>query len=152
MLSLGRSPLKRWLPSLVMLIAAAFLLLSTAQHAAASVTLNYFRATWQPDLDTVVVEWQTATELNTVGFIVQRSTSSTSGFVDITDIIPAVGDQLSGWTYDPVADDPTTLVLGLIYWYRLIIINTSPPNDAMVPIAVIAGGWRPIYLPIVTRH
>jgi hypothetical protein len=105
----------------------------------ASVTLNYFRATWQPDLETVVIEWQTATELNTVGFIVQRSTSPSSGFADITEVIPAVGDQLSGWTYDPVADDPTTIVLGTTYWYRLIVINSSPPNDTIDPVAVLAG-------------
>lgn len=139
MSSLSRSPRKRWLLGLIMLIAAVFVLLSTTPRAVASVTLNYFRATWQPDLETVVIEWQTATELNTIGFIVQRSTSPTSGFVDITEVIPAVGDQLSGWTYDPVADDPTTIVLGTTYWYRLIVINSSPPNDEIDPVAVLTG-------------
>ncbi|HZY41897.1 MAG TPA: hypothetical protein VFF59_07835 [Anaerolineae bacterium] len=67
---LVRSQLKRWMPGLTMLGAAVLALLSTSQRANASVTLNYFRAAWQADLETVVVEWQTATELNTVGFIV----------------------------------------------------------------------------------
>jgi len=133
---------RRWGRLWILAASAALLigvLAPVGRSAMASVTLNYFRATWQPDLETVVIEWQTATELNTVGFIVQRSTSPSSGFADITEVIPAVGDQLSGWTYDPVADDPTTIVLGTTYWYRLIVINSSPPNDEIAPVAVLAG-------------
>lgn len=126
----------------MMAVGAALLvglLAPVERRALASVTLNYFRATWQADLETVVVEWQTATELNTIGFIVERSTSASGGFVPITDIIAAVGDQLAGWTYDPIADDPLDLVLGTTYWYRLIVINTSPPNDTIPPVSVVAG-------------
>ncbi len=125
--------------------------LSFVRPTTASVTLEYFRARWQPDLETVVIEWATATELNMVGFIVERSTTQDTGFAAITEVIPAVGDQLSGWTYDPVADDPISLALGTTYWYRLIIINASPPNDVVEPVAVIAGGGHPIYLPLMTR-
>ena len=139
MSSLLRSPLKRWLPGLAMLGAAVLVLLSTFQRAAASVTLNYFRAQWRADLETTVITWQTATELNVVGFIVQRSTSPTTGFADITAVIPAQGDQLTGYTYDPVTDDPLELTIGVTYWYRLVIINTTPPNDELPPVGVLAG-------------
>jgi hypothetical protein len=133
---------RRWAQLLVMAAGVALLiglLAPVGRRALASVTLNYFRATWVPDAETIVIEWQTATELNTTGFIVERSTSPDAGFTAITDIIPAVGDQLAGWTYDPVADDPTNLVLGTTYWYRLIVINTSPPNDVFGPVGVNAG-------------
>lgn len=133
---------RRWI-SLLMLVTAAALLLALLapvnRRALASVTLNYFRATWQPELETIVIEWQTATELNTVGFIIERSTMSDGVFTAITELIPAVGDPLGGWTYDPVADDPDTLVIGTTYWYRMIVINTSPPNDTIDPVSVKAG-------------
>ncbi|HZY41898.1 MAG TPA: hypothetical protein VFF59_07840 [Anaerolineae bacterium] len=58
-------------------------------------------------------------------------------------MIPAVGDQLAGWTYDPVADDPVDLVLGTTYWYQLVVINSNASNDFIPPVAVIAGVvWR----------
>ncbi len=133
---------RRWI-SLLMLVTAAALLLALLapvnRRALASVTLNYFRATWQPELETIVIEWQTATELNTVGFIIERSTMSDGVFTAITELIPAVGDPLGGWTYDPVADDPDTLLIGTTYWYRMIVINTSPPNDTIDPVSVKAG-------------
>jgi hypothetical protein len=131
--------LRRYAIGLIVSIVLAAVLIFAPQRAVASVTLNYFRATWHADLETVIIEWQTATELNTVGFIVQRSTSPGSGYVDITDVIPAVGDQLTGWTYDPVADDPLGLTIGVAYWYRLVIINTTPPDDVIPPVAVLAG-------------
>jgi hypothetical protein len=137
-----RQPRRQWTHVLVIAAGAALLLglfAPNGRRVLASVTLNYFRAAWHADLETVIIEWQTATELNTIGFIVQRSESASSGFADITEVIPAVGDQLSGWTYDPVADDPDTLVIGTTYWYRLIVINTSPPNDEIDPIGVLAG-------------
>jgi hypothetical protein len=152
MSSLVRAPLKRWLPGMAMLSVAVLVLWPLSQPAPSSVILNYFRAAWHADLETVIIEWQTATELNTIGFIVQRSESASSGFVDITEVIPAVGDQLSGWTYDPVADDPDTLVIGTTYWYRLIIINATPPNDEIAPVAVLAGAvWRLTYLPVIVH-
>ena len=151
MSSLVRSPLKRCAIGLCVSVVVAAVLMTAPRRAAASVTLNYFRAAWQADLETVVITWQTATELNTVGFIVQRSTSPTTGFVDITEMVPAVGDLLSGWTYDAVVDDPLELTIGVTYWYRLVVINTSPPNDEIPPVAVLAGGWRPIYLPVMVH-
>ncbi len=149
MSALVHSPLKRYAIGLIVSIVLAAVLMFAPRRAVASVTLNYFRAQWWADLETVVITWETATELNTVGFIVQRSTSPDSGFVDITEVIPAVGDQLSGWTYDPVADDPLDLTIGVTYWYRLVVINTTPPDDVIPPVAVLCGGWPPIFLPVM---
>jgi hypothetical protein len=148
---LVRSPLKRWVIVSGVFVVVALVLMFAPRPAAASVTLNYFRVQWKADLATVAITWQTATELNVVGFIVQRSTSPTTGFVDITAVIPAVGDQLTGGTYGPVADNPLDLTPGVIYWYRLMVINTAPPNDVYAPFAMMAGGWRPIYLPVLAR-
>lgn len=133
---------RRWVSMLMLVTGAALLLGLLApvnRRALASVTLDFFRATWQPDLETIVIEWKTATELNTVGFIIERSTASNGEFAAITEVIPAVGDPLGGWEYDPVADDPDTLVIGTTYWYRMIVVNTSPPNDTIDPVSVKAG-------------
>jgi hypothetical protein len=149
MSSLVRLPLKRWVLGLIVLVVVAFVLMPAPQRAAASVILDYFKAEWQGASQTVLVSWKTATELNVTGFIVQRSTSSTTGFVDITDVIPAVGDQLTGATYGPVADDPLELTLGVTYWYRLVLIRSDASRENISSVAVLAGGK--IYLPMIVR-
>jgi hypothetical protein len=142
-----RQSRRRWTHWLVIAASAALLIGLFApgeRRVFASVTLNYFHAQWKADLETTVITWETATELNTVGFIVQRSTAPDSGYVDITSVIPAQGDQLTGHTYDPVPDNPLELTIGTTYWYRLIVINTTPPNDTIPPVAVLAGDERTV--------
>ena len=155
---LGKMPfgvhllLKRWVLGLIVLAVGAFGLMNVPQRAAASVMLDYFKADWQADLATVVITWKTAMELDTTGFIVERGTSPGGGYVAITEMIPAVGDQLAGGTYGPVADDPLDLTMGVTYWYRLVVINRDALNDLISPVAVLAGVvWRKTYLPVITH-
>jgi hypothetical protein len=148
MSSLIRSSLKRWGPGLSALAVAACVLMFAPQRATASVTLDYFKAEWKDASQTVMISWKTATELNTVGFIVQRSTSRGGPYVAITDTIPAVGDPLSGETYGPLAD-PLELTIGVTYWYQLVII-TGNGNGYIPPVAVLAG--RKICLPVIVRQ
>jgi hypothetical protein len=153
MSSLVRSALKHWGPGLSALAVAAYVLMLTPHRSAASVTLDHFKAEWKDASQTVIISWKTATELNVTGFIVQRSTSSGGGFVDITGVIPPVGDQLGGGTYGPVADDPLNLMTGVTYWYRLVVTHSNGSNDNILPVAVQAGViWRKICLPVIVRH
>jgi hypothetical protein len=159
---LVRSPLKRWTLGLIVLAVAAFVLMLAPHRAAASVTLDYFKAEWNDAAQTVVISWKTATELNLFGFIVQRSTSSGGSYVAITEMIPAKGEQLAGGEYGvppfdennpPIVDGSGDLVSGVTYWYRLALINSNAPNDYISPVAVQAGVvWRQTYLPVIVRH
>ena len=135
---LSRSPLRRWSPGLIVVVVAALMLMSAPHRAVASVTLDYFNAEWNATSHKVVILWKTATELNITGFIVQRGTSSTAGFVDITGVVPAAGDQLTGRTYGPVTDT-LTFTSGATYWYQLVMINSNAPNDYFSPVAVRVG-------------
>jgi hypothetical protein len=132
---LQRSMLRPGLIGLAALAMVLTVLMPARQRAAAAVDLNYFKAEWQSTSQTVLISWKTAMELNTTGFSVQRSTSSsTTGFVDITGVIPAVGDQLTGGTYGPVTDTLTS-AMG---WYRLMEIETdNQPHDIGSVVAVL---------------
>lgn len=139
MIKLRTPVLRPGLIGLAMLVVVLTVLAPARQRAAAAVTLDYFKAEWKNANNTVMISWKTATELDAVGFIVQRSTSPITGFVDITETIPAVGDQLTGYTYPPVADDPLKLTIGVIYWYQLVVINRNGDNQYISPVAVLAG-------------
>ena len=140
--------LKPGLIGLTVLVMVLVVFAPAHQRAAASVTLDYFKAEWNATSHKVVISWKTATELNTTGFIVQRSTSPTIGFVDITGVIPAAGDQLTGRTYGPVTDT-LTFTSGATYWYQLVVINSNAPNDYISPVAVVADPPTPT--PTMTR-
>ncbi len=66
----------------------------------------------------VTITWETATEVNTMGFNVYRSESSVeSEFEQVNDeLIPAKGDPLTGATYE-VKDDQVKP--GRLYFYQV---------------------------------
>lgn len=65
----------------------------------------------------IQIEWTTATEQNTAGFQLYRSTSPDGEFVLITnEIIPSVGNSLSGGSYSYLDNDVTA---GDTYYYLL---------------------------------
>ena len=104
-------------------------------HAEAAVVLLYFRASSGNQV--VRLEWATATELDTAGFFVQRSSQRDSGYIRINaDIIPAVGDAFSGDTYEYT---DTGLANGIQYWYRLESIDLGQNSQYSDPVFVIVG-------------
>jgi hypothetical protein len=153
--------LKPGLIGLAVLVMVLAVLAPARQRAAASVRLEYFKAEWQNASQTVVISWKTATELNTVGFIVRRSTLPGSGYVDITEMIPARGDQLAGGEYgvppfdatNPrIADDPEDLLLSTTYWYRLVEIETDNSyHDDIGPVVAVLAGTETTITPTMTR-
>jgi hypothetical protein len=58
----------------VLVLVAVVLLAAGLTPALAAVTLTYFRATPMPDA--ILLEWETATEINTAGFYILRKTTS----------------------------------------------------------------------------
>ena len=104
------------------------------EQAKAAITLANFTATYSPGQ--ILVEWETATEIDTVGFYLQRSIQATSGFQRISEFIPAEGESVFGWFYNFV---DTNITQGTTYYYVLEVINADNTSENYGPISVYAG-------------
>jgi hypothetical protein len=103
--------------------------------ARAAVTLVYFRATSASY--GVFLEWETASELDNLGFFVNRSVSQGSGYTRISDFIPASGNPLLGGYYQY---NDTSVSIGTTYWYKLESIDVHSVSELTdPPVSVIAG-------------
>ncbi len=115
------------------LLLVAILLVIGLNSADAAVALDYVRATANAD-GTIEIEWRTATEDNTAGFSLKRSTTppdnafitDTSGpFIQFTeegsssstDFIDARGSTVAGDTYTVIDSNVTA---GNTYYYLLV--------------------------------
>ncbi|RMF44414.1 MAG: hypothetical protein D6755_09195 [Anaerolineae bacterium] len=91
---------------------------------------------WQHAI--VVVEWSTASELDTVGFNVFRSETESGPYTQVNqNIIPAAGDSLTGSDYRFEDRDVRT---GRTYYYELEDVNTTGTGTRHGPIVVQARG------------
>jgi hypothetical protein len=123
---------KSWL---VLSLVYVFLGTLFVIHTQAAVSLLYFRAV--PENQKVKLQWATATELNNVGFFVQRSTARDTGYVRLNSvIIPAKGDGLTGGIYELV---DSTATAGSQYWYILESIDSSQASQFSDPVAITVG-------------
>jgi hypothetical protein len=105
--------------------------------ARANVTLVSFTAMSVPPAPEIYVQWETATQLDTVGFFVTRSDSKTGEYTRVSDYIEREGDDLTGWKYDPWIDED--VVLGRTYWYKLEELTTNQSSLFYGPISAVAG-------------
>ena len=113
--------------SLVFLLGAVSVLGGRPPRARANVTLISFTATSLNGLPEVFVKWETATEIGTAGFYVQRSlTNVADSYTNVSPFIPSEVAGVTGALYD-WTDETTTL--NTAYWYRLI----EMPTDAAKP-------------------
>ena len=107
-------------------------------NSLAAVTLVYFRASVQTGA--VLLEWETATELDNAGFFINRSLSQSSGYSRIGDFIPARGDPLLGATYQYADRNVSN---GVQYWYKLETIDIQQNSDLFEPpVSAVLGGTR----------
>ncbi len=84
--------------------------------------------------DGVRLDWETATELNTAGFIIQRSSDGTN-FVTLNDIglVTATGGVATGATYSEV---DTTAVSGQTYTYKLVEVETNSSQHDLETVTI----------------
>ncbi|GAB4530487.1 MAG: hypothetical protein Fur0018_17810 [Anaerolineales bacterium] len=129
---------------IVLLIPLAALLLTMS--ARANVTLVSFTAT-AGDAQ-VLLEWETATELDTAGFFIRRTEDPNGLFLRVSDFIPAQGDSLTGATYQFT---DTGLSNGVTYYYQLEAIDYDQSVEFFGPIdATPTGGTNPTATPTET--
>jgi hypothetical protein len=86
---------------------------------------------------TVVVEWETASELNTAGFNIYRSDNPQGPFDKVnSDLIPASPDSLTGGSY---SYRDTQVATSGSYYYQLEDIDFNGNSTLHGPIKVEAG-------------
>ncbi|MBN1668448.1 MAG: hypothetical protein JW862_15240 [Anaerolineales bacterium] len=92
----------------------------------------------------VIVEWSTASELDTVGFNILRSENPTGPFQQINDsLIPASDNPYSGADYE-YADTHTRR--GQTYYYLLEDLEASGVTNQYGPIEIQASNNNPLLL------
>lgn len=117
---------------ITLLLLAALL---PVQAARANVTLVSFTAT--PGDRQVTLNWETATEIDTVGFFIRRSLEEGGLYIRVSDFIPAQGDSLTGATYEYVDGD---LNGGTTYYYKLEAIDSDQTVELFGPIDATPTG------------
>ncbi len=88
----------------------------------------------------VVVEWTTATEINTAGFNLYRSTYPEGPFVKINShLLPASTDPLAGGKYKY---EDSHVTAGQTYYYKLEDVELGGAKQEHGPIKITAGSDR----------
>ena len=90
----------------------------------------------------IVVEWETASELNTVGFYLYRSQSSDGQYDQINDhLVPASPDPLTGGEYSYIDEGVDA---GLTYYYKLEEVDSKGNSSYFGPIEIQASNqiWQ----------
>ena len=125
-----------------------------ATHAAPlDVTLIRFSATSLPGQPEIYVEWETATEFDTLGFFVMRGNLAQGPYTRISDFIPHEGNTLTGAQYGWI---DRTATLGHTYYYRLEEITVNQTSIFYEAVPATSGSPVPLlpiraYLPLLVR-
>jgi hypothetical protein len=90
----------------------------------AAVNLTSF--TYQIGNGFILIQWETATEVNHAGFYVTRSLQVTGTYSRISNFYPARGDVVSGDNYEYVDDN---VILSTVYFYKLEIVDIFGDSD-----------------------
>ena len=117
-----------------------------------AVELLYFRATPQPGV--VLLEWETAVEIDNYGFFVLRSTTSNLADAQEIAFIPAAGRGRGGGAAYSFKDLDAYADLAYTYW--LVDIDSSEQRTVHAPVTATALPkpdlpYR-IYLPVIRRR
>jgi hypothetical protein len=90
----------------------------------------------------VVVEWSTASELNTAGYNLNRGDQPGGPFTRVNpELIPASDDPLTGGNYSYTDQD---VVPGHTYYYQLVDVEFDGNTSVHGPIEVKAQSGAPV--------
>ena len=114
-------------PKAVWILCSLIFIMGTAEAIHAIKTLHKAK---------VIVEWATASELETVGFNLLRGETSTGPFKQVnSDLIPSSDDSLMGGSY---RYKDSNLQAGATYFYMLEEIKSTGNSNQHGPIVVKA--------------
>lgn len=129
----------RWIATLSLTLIGLFVLLPNPVKAKPKHNINllYFQAIGQDNA--VLLKWATATEFDTLGFILRRADNKVGPYEDLDEIgfIPGEGGGVIGAAYE--ATDEMNVVNGQTYWYILVQIDLLGGESPTDPISVTAG-------------
>ena len=111
----------------------------------AAVELISFTGTEQET--SILIEWETATELDNAGFFVTRTTSLQQPYENISGFISAQGSGVIGAQYQFTDNDVT---IGNVYYYKLESVDTSQNVQTYGPIQVSFRVPTQTYTPSAT--
>ena len=120
--------------AIVLLILGATRTATFDKRALAAVTLVSFTATGGDGQ--VLLEWETATEIENVGFFVHRSTAEVGEYVRISPFIPSEAGGIIGAEYSYLDQDVQN---GTTYYYKLESVATDGSSELYGPISATPG-------------
>jgi len=132
--------------AIALLILGATGIATFDRSALAAVTLASFTATGGDGQ--VLIEWETASEINNIGFNLWRSTSETGSYAKLNDsLIPsqALGSVIGAHYYYTDSDVSN----GATYYYKLESVATDGSSELYGPISATPGA-QPTATPTVT--
>jgi hypothetical protein len=113
-----------------LLLLVAILGFLTYQGVQAAVDLTAFTAT--PQENSILIAWETATEIDNAGFFVTRNTAPHPPYEDISGFVPAKGSGVIGAEYEFLDEDVAKEVT---YYYVLEMIDTNQNVEYTSPIS-----------------
>ncbi len=116
------------------ILIAVLLTLMILQPASAAVTLIYFRATGSPTQ--ISLEWETASEIDMVGFYILKSETFSGDYEPISTLIHSLGDSFGGATYFHI---DSSVAPGQTYYYKLQVLDRNQNSEYFGPITGYAG-------------
>ena len=129
--------MRKYIQSIAVIFIIVILVTET-QLANAAVDLLYFRT--QSGLNSVTLQWETATEIDNAGFYIQRSLEINAGYQRITSFIASQGDQFTGHYYEY---NDQTVSSGILYYYMLEIVSASGNSEYSDVVNGIINGPTP---------
>ena len=131
---------------LTAVILAVFCLAVLVQAGLASIILVSYTATAQAD-GTILVAWETGTELYTSSYRLYRSESEAPADWGSSVVSIAAGGGISPQKYEYVDADVTP---GVRYYYLLEDLSTTGGVTPHGPVSAQTGPWT-LFLPLVVR-
>jgi hypothetical protein len=119
-------------------IAASAGILNTGVYSSFTdvvhVDLDFFEA--RPDGSNVLLRWETFSERDTRGFVVERSPASARAYEEITSVISARGSSTLGAVYEFLDQN---VVVGERYYYRLKALHTDQTQEEFSVVTFLVG-------------
>ncbi len=123
-----------WLVICLPLVLILFLLSGPADKARAAVTLISFTATGLDGF--ILVEWETATEIDNAGFFIQASDQEAGTYTRIGEFIFSDAFGLTGAYYVYEDED---VIPGVRKWYKLESVANDQTSELSSPTSAVAS-------------